>query len=187
MKGRVFDCSKRKNWPTCQWSIRIHTKKKVVMCMQSHDTPRPSIPNDTEWRGSLQKISLLSAFSPTVLEEQLLALTNPSEMRDTRCKVHLALRLAECCNAEEFTSDHPDSRSVSESWDSGKGSRAQSIVESQSRRARSCQFHSDAIQSICSDRHRTAFQPRLFVSTRRRARSTGVRKLVLHRAGPTDE
>ena len=81
-------------------------------------------------------------------------------------------------------SDHPDSRSVSESWDSGKGSRVQSIAGSQSRRARPCQFHSDAIQSICSDRHRTAFQPHLSVSTQGCARLS---ELVLHRSGPTDE
>ena len=113
MKGRVFGGSKRKHWPTCQWSIRIHTKKEDAACTQNHDTPCPSRPSDPEKRpSSLQKISQLSVFSPTVLEEQLLALTNPSGMRDTRCKVHPALRLVECCNAE-FMSDHPDSRSVS--------------------------------------------------------------------------
>ena len=58
-------------------------QKKEAEC---DDTPRPSGPSDPERRGSLQKISRLSAFSPMVLEEQLLALTNPLgiEMRGAR-------------------------------------------------------------------------------------------------------
>ena len=96
-------------------SLYYTYKKKEVVCTQKRNDviPRPSRPSDPERRGSLQKISRLSVFSPTVLEEQLLALTNPLGMRDARCKVNLALRLAECCIAEEFMSDNLDSRSVS--------------------------------------------------------------------------
>ena len=92
-------------------SLYIPEKRWCVR--KNDDTPRPSRPSDPDRPGSLQKISRSSAFSLTVLEEQLLALTNPSGMKDTRCKVRLALRLAECCNAEEFMSESLDSRSVS--------------------------------------------------------------------------
>ena len=54
-------------------------------------------------------------------------------MRDARCKRHIALRSAECCNAEEFVGDDPDLRSVSLSRGiPEKGLRVRSIVESQS-------------------------------------------------------
>ena len=61
---------------------------------------------------SPENIPIERVFSDSV-GRATYSLTNPSGMRNTRCKVHLGLRLAECCNAEEFMSESLDSRSAS--------------------------------------------------------------------------